>query len=124
MMATHGIKSTYNSGCRCNLCTEANTAYCKKYRDRRVQAAATNPDTVSHGITGYINWGCRCNVCKEAVREHYIGDWDISRAQEPWTEDDVRLALRDDVPVWVTARKLKRTYQSVVRKRSAQRRAA
>ncbi len=31
---THGRKSKYNQGCRCELCTKANTDYCREYRHK------------------------------------------------------------------------------------------
>jgi hypothetical protein len=123
MTATHGIKSTYNTGCRCDPCTDANTAYSRKQQQKRAEAVAANASNVPHGMSGYFNWGCRCDRCKQASREHFVGDWDISRAKEPWTEDEAQMAVRTDLPVWMTAQRLKRPYQSVVRKRQALRKA-
>lgn len=33
--APHGTASRYQSGCRCDRCTEANTAVCREYRRKR-----------------------------------------------------------------------------------------
>ena len=59
----HG-QSAYNHwGCRCNICTEANTDY---HYERR--HAGIRPP--SHGASGYNNYGCRCNICSEANSEY------------------------------------------------------
>jgi hypothetical protein len=34
MAARHGTKYRYNDGCRCDVCTAANTAYQQRYRQR------------------------------------------------------------------------------------------
>jgi len=57
---THGLRSTYAHGCRCDPCTEANSAY-QTARSRRGEV----PPGGLHGLSGFINYGCRCAVCTE-----------------------------------------------------------
>ena len=35
-IAVHGTKSKYSVGCRCDLCTKANTDYIREYRSRKL----------------------------------------------------------------------------------------
>lgn len=64
MSRTHGLASTYQSGCRCGGCRAANTARAKLGRERRVDR--TPPET-AHGKTAtYSNWRCRCEPCRAA----------------------------------------------------------
>ncbi len=65
---THGIPSTYRSGCRCGLCRTANTVHTREKTARRREQAVI-PDFVQHGkATTYGNWHCRCDPCKGAHR--------------------------------------------------------
>src|ERR1039458_3472587 len=41
---THGTRSGYNGGCRCALCTEANTAASRARRERLVSHAPSRPE--------------------------------------------------------------------------------
>lgn len=61
-MLTHGRRSTYSSGCRCDDCCHANAEVNRNYRARVMQ-------TEAHGTVKRYNVGCRCLSCKEAIRE-------------------------------------------------------
>lgn len=122
-MAGHGQPGTYNQGCRCKVCRDAHRKRCARTRASLDERRAASPSDVPHSLSGYINWGCRCDICKDAHREYEIGDWDVSRGGQPWTEDELQLAVREDLRVYVIARRLKRPYQAVVRKRLALRNA-
>lgn len=62
---THGIRSTYVYGCRCEECTEAHRVYCAQRRWSGV--LADKPDDPRHGTpSGYTNYGCRCLACRQA----------------------------------------------------------
>jgi hypothetical protein len=123
-MATHGLASTYNTGCRCTPCTDANTERARQVRNDMTERRLRNPAAVPHGLSGYTNWQCRCDICAAAHRDYARGDWDLSRAGQPWTSGDLRLAVRDDLPLYEIARRLKRPYQSVATKRHTLRQAA
>lgn len=63
MTRTHGTRSTYNAGCRCDDCTEATRVYANAMRVGR----ALDPDDPRHGTAnGYGNWNCRCLECCQA----------------------------------------------------------
>lgn len=55
---THGTRSNYRNGCRCDQCRAANAAY---DRERRARAGLPN-----HGKRSTYIAGCRCDACKEA----------------------------------------------------------
>lgn len=58
---THGNRSRYRNGCRCEECRKSNREY---------MATLKNSPTPSHGYSGYKNYGCRCDVCKAAGSEN------------------------------------------------------
>lgn len=68
--ATHGKKATYNRGCRCAPCTEAQRLHVRGRRAGYIDRLARGdvPESFEHGISAYRNWGCRCDVCREAGR--------------------------------------------------------
>lgn len=60
---THGTRSRYRKGCRCEECTVANREYMRRFRAR----AQLRPDDWAHGLAStYSNFGCRCDACREA----------------------------------------------------------
>jgi len=65
---THGKRSTYSKGCRCDACREARRSYQNKYRQAKREGAEVPGSEVTHGLGGYTNWGCRCESCKKAYR--------------------------------------------------------
>ena len=55
----HGTHGGYsNHKCRCDPCTEANTAAMADWRARH-----WGVEPLRHGAAGYTNYGCRCEVC-------------------------------------------------------------
>lgn len=64
---THGKRSTYNRGCRCEKCFQAQKEYQEAgHRNRRLALAAGLIE-VNHGTTNaYWNYACRCEPCKAA----------------------------------------------------------
>ena len=66
-MAEHGKPGTYNRGCKCPLCTEANRAHAEKLRAALAMRTAFGDPRVPHGTAGgYKNWGCKCLACTAA----------------------------------------------------------
>jgi hypothetical protein len=61
-----GSGSSYtNYGCRCDECTEANTARAHR---RHLQRRGEQPPADAHGqLSTYVNWWCRCPGCREAA---------------------------------------------------------
>lgn len=56
-----------NHGCRCDLCKNAWSKYCKERRVERGSELKDNPDKVTHGIPStYGNHGCRCAPCTQS----------------------------------------------------------
>jgi hypothetical protein len=76
----HGTTYTYKArGCRCQLCTAANTAACIAALERRT--ARRDEADFEHGPYGYTNWQCRCEVCREGNRERNKALWALRRAE-------------------------------------------
>jgi hypothetical protein len=73
--APHGSPSSYNAGCRCSACREANRVRAAQYRKDNAGREVTE-----HGLSGYSNWGCRCDVCKAAGRIQNNGIRERARA--------------------------------------------
>lgn len=66
----HGTLSTYAHGCRCELCSEANTGFHRTARQERAERLARDPSIVVHGrASTYTNWCCRCLACITAHAE-------------------------------------------------------
>ncbi len=64
MSRTHGKRSTYYTGCRCDPCTQAASTF---MRNRRKKLAALKMPDDKHGKpSGYTDWSCRCDQCREA----------------------------------------------------------
>lgn len=60
----HGTMLSYQRGCTCGLCREANSKSARESRERRL---AKGIPAHLHGTdTGYRNWQCKCVPCKEA----------------------------------------------------------
>lgn len=63
---SHGRRGYTVHGCRCKICTAANT---KEKRRQRLRSHKTtlNNDDPRHGTrAGYFDFGCRCERCGEA----------------------------------------------------------
>lgn len=69
MTATHGTKSSYNAGCRCDDCRIANRASIVAWQ--QAIRAKPVPGHVHGSLNGYTNYGCRCEPCADAVREYH-----------------------------------------------------
>lgn len=65
-MRTHGKYSTYNTGCRCVDCAEANRRRVRKQRTACKARLAVDP-AIRHGERNtYDTYGCRCEPCRAA----------------------------------------------------------
>lgn len=65
MTKTHGKPSTYsNGGCRCDLCSAANSLRMRQQRERR--SGRVIPDGLHGKSTTYTNYKCRCEPCRDA----------------------------------------------------------
>lgn len=63
----HGAMGYLHYGCRCPVCTAANTARAKRQRAARFLRMKAGDPAVPHGTAGgYSNWGCRCPKCTKA----------------------------------------------------------
>lgn len=116
----------YKRGCRCDECRAANTRMYKAGYERRRQRAATAD--FQHGASGYGNWGCRCETCTKAhsaacrpARERLLAKYASTGdgGRRRWTQQELELAARDDLPVGEIARRVGRSYQAVATKRAA-----
>ena len=63
----HGVRSSYDYGCRCELCTRANTEAVMRYR----RARGMQPQKYGRecGLIATYNAGCRCDECRRAARQ-------------------------------------------------------
>lgn len=94
--STHGTVNSYNNGCRCPDCRQANTVFCAERRVLRRSRVSEMPPEKHGTISGYENWGCRCDVCSSAEAEHRRIRFEIPeqtnpRRAEKWmpAEDDL-----------------------------------
>jgi len=59
--ADHGRVTSYNAGCRCELCKAARSG-------SRSAPRPLTPDDPRHGsANGYRHFGCRCERCRAAA---------------------------------------------------------
>ena len=66
--ATHGTRSRYMRGCRCNFCRVANAAYVADWRHRTGRTDGGNIAAVGkHGLQRWRRVGCRCETCCAAA---------------------------------------------------------
>jgi hypothetical protein len=123
----HGTMLSYQRGCVCGLCREANSKSAKESRVRRVERGI--PDHLHGTDTGYRNWQCKCSPCKEAGAETnrrtaMVPGLEASNKNSAWSpEDDLRISDRS-----CTARELAvmldRTVSSVNARRALLKRRA
>ena len=67
----HG-KARYDRGCRCTVCTAANTDRARRQRADRLARTIANgwiAPIDKHGYTTAENWYCRCDVCRAGIAE-------------------------------------------------------
>jgi hypothetical protein len=63
----HGKTGYLHYGCRCPVCTRANTDRARVQRAVRLARMQAGDPAVPHGTPGgYTNWGCRCPGCTRA----------------------------------------------------------
>lgn len=60
----HGTFLSYQRGCTCQPCKDANTEVARQQKEKR--KAKGMPEELHGTDTGYRNWGCHCARCKEA----------------------------------------------------------
>ena len=71
-MRSHGCTATYDSGCRCPDCTEANRLKAVRTRQDRARRLRADPSLAEHGQQAtYCNWGCRCLPCSTAQATYH-----------------------------------------------------
>lgn len=91
---THGKPSTYQSGCRCDICTDANTARHTRARRERAERGTV---PIHGSASSFSNYGCHCDLCVEAhrakVRDRIKSDFDTSNSKKPWTPEELRYVL-------------------------------
>lgn len=60
---THGKRSAYREGCRCDDCRKANNAY---HVARRAARSGAVPASAHGKASTYTNYLCRCGPCRQA----------------------------------------------------------
>lgn len=69
----HGLMGYLYYGCRCPICTLANTRRAREQRSRRVLRMEAGDPAVPHGTPGgYTNWGCHCTPCTKANTDYCV----------------------------------------------------
>lgn len=58
--------ASYQRGCRCEGCVEANREVQREIKARRVAKLRAGRAVIKHGVSGYSNWDCRCAKCRSA----------------------------------------------------------
>lgn len=92
---SHGTPGKYAEGCKCDPCTDQNTARNQEARARRL--AGPIPDDVVHGASCYRNWNCNCPICVQGNRDllnernHAAGPGKNRRKE--WTSEELAIAV-------------------------------
>lgn len=60
---SHGKRSAYREGCRCDACRKANNAY---HLARRAARSGAVPASAHGKASTYTNYLCRCAACRKA----------------------------------------------------------
>lgn len=97
---THGTRTTYQSGCRCEDCKAANADFQKQYRSgqRSGRSYAREPAPIKHGTrNAYVHRGCRCDDCSEANRAYQRGYMRLRRSGVSTTDPLIEQALNGTV---------------------------
>jgi len=85
---SHGTSGRYAEGCRCDVCTNANTE-----RTQRGKAARTERKPEVHNASTYVNWGCRCDDCtadnQRVVDEKRRAAGRGANSGAPWTKEEL-----------------------------------
>lgn len=68
MAKSHGTPGKYQDGCRCDVCTDANTERTEASRLKRL-----GHEPLVHNASTFRNWNCRCPVCSAANLARQIG---------------------------------------------------
>lgn len=92
MTRSHGTAGRYQKGCRCDVCTDANTE-----RNRLGIQSRIGREPEVHNASTYRNWGCTCDICTKANRErmnrnHAAAGRGENRGRE-WTSTELQVAL-------------------------------
>lgn len=66
----HGTTTKYGSGCRCDECKAAQSAYAKKRREQKQAWPVSIPEHVHGTKNGYTGHSCRCDPCRDAHRQY------------------------------------------------------
>ena len=78
-MNEHGLASTYNLGCRCGACREANRVKSLAARADRARRLRADPSLATHGKHAtYVNWDCRCIDCTTAQMDYHRSRADLT----------------------------------------------
>lgn len=66
---THGTRTNYNRGCRCEECFEAQSTHNKEGKKRLAEEFKAGVREITHGtISSFVNYQCRCELCRAAYR--------------------------------------------------------
>lgn len=83
---THGVQGYLYYGCRCPICTKANTLRARVQRAARHERMMNGDPAVPHGSPGgYTNWGCHCKECTKANTDHCMERRRNKKKAEPVT---------------------------------------
>jgi hypothetical protein len=89
---SHGTPGKYAEGCRCDVCTDANTA--RNYASK-VKREGREPTV--HNASTYRNWGHRCDECVEANRLLLLKNQRAAgtgvNSRNSWTDEDLDLVF-------------------------------
>lgn len=89
---SHGTPGRYTAGCKCDICTDANT---KRNAIGKAKRVGRRP--LVHNASTYRNWGCNCTVCRADHQrvmnrgKELAGKGENHRAS--WTDADLEVVL-------------------------------
>jgi len=90
---SHGTAGRYAEGCKCDICTDANTE-----RIYIAKAKREGREPTVHNASTYRNWGCECDICVQANRDLLAKQQGAAgrgeNSRKEWTSEELELALR------------------------------
>lgn len=121
----HGTFLSYQRGCTCQPCKDANTAQARAQKEKRLSKEI--PEELHGTDTGYRNWGCKCKPCLEAgVRTNRLStatDNPKERRFAIWTPDEDEAVVDYSLTAKELAIKLDRSVPAVNARRATLRKA-
>lgn len=114
-MVPHGTLLSYQRGCHCEPCREANTEAARQAKQRRIEKGV--PEHLHGTSSAYSNWDCRCAPCTKAGAEanklSTLGAGNEERNHALWTAEEDAMVTDYSYTARELAELLERTVSAV-----------